>query len=83
MLILCLMIQPQCQAPAQVGEQRIVISGVEASVSDDYYSHVGFGSAGVPDQVVVGVLQSGWSPCSPSDPLQSLHCILNNGQVTT
>lgn len=80
MLLLVLMMQPQCQAPAQVGEQRIVISGVEASVGDDHYGDVGLGSAAVPDQVVVGVLQSGWSPRSSSDPLQPLHCILNNGE---
>lgn len=70
--------EPQCQAPAEVGEQRVIISGVEASVSDDHYSDVGFGSAAVPDQIVVGVLQSGWSPRSSSNPLQALHCVLIN-----
>lgn len=82
MLILNLIIQPQCKAPAQVGQQSVVISWVESSVSDDNYSDVGFGSAAIPDQIVVGVLQSRWSPCSSSDPLQSLHCILNNGGVS-
>lgn len=73
-------IQPQSHALAEVGEQRVVISGVEASVSDDNYSDVGFGSAAVPNQVVIGILQSRGSPCSASDPLQSLHCILNSGK---
>ncbi len=80
MLILNLKAQPQCQAPAEVSEQRVVISGVKASVGDDNYSDVGFGSAAVPDQVVIGVLQSRWGPCSSSDPLQSLHRFLNSGE---
>lgn len=80
MLTLNLKVPPQCQAPAEVGEQRVVISGVKASISDDNYSDVGFGSAAVPDEIVVGVLQSRWCPRSSSDPLQSLHCILNSGE---
>lgn len=82
MLILNLKIQPECQAPAEVGEQRVVISGVEASVGDDNYGDVGLGSAAVLDQVVVGVLQGGWSPRSSGDPLQSLHCVLDSGGVS-
>ena len=79
MLVLNLKIQPRSQAPADGSEQRVVISGVVASVSNHNYVDSGFGSATVPDQVVVGVLQSGWSPCSSCDPLQALHCILNSG----
>lgn len=74
-------IQRQCQAPAEVGEEWVVISGVEASISDDNYSDVSFGSAAVPDQVVVGILQSRWSPGSSSNPLQTFHCILDSGEV--
>lgn len=72
----------QCQKPAQVGEQRIIISGVKASVCDDHHSDVGFGSAAVPDQVVVGVLQGGWSPRSTGDPFHLLHGFLNKQWVS-
>jgi len=74
-------IQLRRQAPAEGGEQHVVVSGVEASVCDDNDVDVGFGPAAVLDQVVVGVLQSGWSPRSSGDPLQALHCILNSGVV--
>lgn len=66
------------EAPAQVGEQRVVISWVEAAVSDDHHGHVGFGPATVPDQVVVGILEGRWSPGSASNPLHLLHSILEN-----
>lgn len=57
------------EPPAQVREQGVVISRVEASISDDNNSDVGFGSSAVSDQVVVGVLQSRGSPRSTGDPL--------------
>lgn len=66
-------------APAEVGEQIVVISGVKASVGDDDDSDVGFRSAAVPDQVVVGVLQSRRRERTSCDPLQTLYCILSDG----
>lgn len=65
-------------APAEVGEQIVVISGVKASVGDDDDSDVGFRSAAVPDQVVVGVLQSRRRERTSCDPLQTLYCILSD-----
>lgn len=66
-------------APAEVGEQIVVISGVKASVGDDDDSDVGFRSAAVPDQVVVGVLQSRRRERTSCNPLQTLYCILSDG----
>lgn len=80
-LILCFRVIFHCQEPAQVGEQRIIVSGVKASVCNDHHSDVGFGSAAVPDQVVIGVLQGGWSPRSTSDPFQLLHGFLNKREA--
>lgn len=66
-------------APAEVAEQLVIISGVKASISDNNNGDVSFGSAAVPDQMVIGVLQSRRSKRSSCDPLQILHCILKIG----
>lgn len=59
---------------AEVCELIVVVSGVKAAVCDHDDRHFGSGSLAVPDEVIIGVLQSRGGEGAPSNPPQIFHC---------